>query len=265
MAIVSALTGRIDTAKYALDRRLRRLGWDLSVLRHGRGYDADNEQTIEVVGAETMATAARINAVCDATRYIVQYEIPGSIVECGVWRGGMMMAAARTLLKYNEVRPLYLYDTFSGMTEPTLADEDSHGRSARRGMKLYGRDTKGNSLWCNASLATVRENMMRTRYPLDQVHFIEGAVEETIPRTVPEQIAILRLDTDWYESTAHELKYLFPLIVDHGVLIIDDYGHWTGSRQAVDEYVAKIDRPLLLNRTDYTGRVAVVPPRVPKA
>jgi hypothetical protein len=67
----------------------------------------------------------------------------------------------------------------------------------------------------------------------------------------------LRLDTDWYESTKHELVHQYPKLSVGGVLIIDDYGHWQGARQAVDEYFNDNRLPILLNRIDYTGRIAI--------
>jgi hypothetical protein len=89
------------------------------------------------------------------------------------------------------------------------------------------------------------------------MHFVKGKVEDTIPASTPDRIAILRLDTDWYASTRHELEHLYPLLAPGGVLIIDDYGHWEGCRQAVDEYFASRNLQVLLNRVDYTGRIAV--------
>ncbi len=99
--------------------------------------------------------------------------------------------------------------------------------------------------------------MASTGYPEERLHFVKGKVEETIPGDLPGKIALLRLDTDWYESTRHELEHLWPLLVPGGVLIIDDYGHWAGARRAVDEFFAdRVDAPLL-NRVDYTARVGV--------
>jgi hypothetical protein len=82
-------------------------------------------------------------------------------------------------------------------------------------------------------------------------------VEETIPQHAPEQISVLRLDTDWYSSTKHELMHLFPRLSKNGVLIIDDYGHWAGARKAVDEYFADQTIQPLLNRIDQTGRACI--------
>ena len=78
-----------------------------------------------------------------------------------------------------------------------------------------------------------------------------------MPGYLPSGIALLRLDTDWYESTKHELEHLYPLLVSGGVIIIDDYGHWKGAKKAVDEYIKDNNLPLLLNRIDYTGRIGI--------
>jgi len=106
----------------------------------------------------------------------------------------------------------------------------------------------------------VRRNMLGTRYPEKKIHLIKGKVEDTVPQHAPEKIALLRLDTDWYESTKHELVHLYPRLVPNGVLIIDDYGHWQGAREAVDEYFAGQKFKPLLNRLDYTGRLVIKPP-----
>ena len=99
--------------------------------------------------------------------------------------------------------------------------------------------------------------MLSTKYPKKNLIFIKGKVEDTIPLTVPPKIALLRLDTDWYESTYHELKYLFPLLSNKGALIIDDYGCWAGAKKAVDTYFDENKIVILLNRIDYTGRLGI--------
>jgi hypothetical protein len=103
----------------------------------------------------------------------------------------------------------------------------------------------------------VRERVESTGYPPERIHLIEGRVEDTLPATAPDRLALLRLDTDWYASTRHELLHLYPLLGDGGVLIVDDYGHYEGARQAVDEYFAERGETVLLQRIDYTGRMAV--------
>jgi predicted O-methyltransferase YrrM len=104
----------------------------------------------------------------------------------------------------------------------------------------------------------VQRNLGRTGYDPSRLHFIKGKVEETLPGQAPDEpIALLRLDTDWYSSTKHELVHLFPRLVPGGVLILDDYGWWKGSRQAYDEYAKENGVRLLLNRIDNAGRLAI--------
>ena len=249
-----------DVVKQRTLRVFRRIGFDVTRLTQGDGLSERDRSTLRAVQDYTMTSPERIAALCDATRYLVRNRIAGDIVECGVWRGGSMMAVARTLLEEGDTsRDLYLYDTYTGMTEPTAADEDARGRSATIGMRRFGRDDAGNSKWCNASIEDVTANLERIGYPMDRCHFVVGPVEETIPGTMPGAVALLRLDTDWYESTRHELEHLFPLLVSRGVLVLDDYGHWQGARRAVDEYFAARDYSPLLNRIDYSGRIAILP------
>jgi hypothetical protein len=250
----------LDIAKQRTNRFLRRVGIDLTRLTQGDGLSDADHQTLHAVQDFTMTSPERVAALCDATRYLVRNGIGGDIVECGVWRGGSMMAVARTLVQLGDTsRELFLYDTYTGMTDPTDADADAHGRTAWRGMNRFGRDDAGHSKWCNASLEDVTANIASTGYPMAQCHFVVGPVEDTIPATLPGDVALLRLDTDWYESTRHELLHLFPLVVPNGVLVLDDYGHWQGARRAVDEYFEKCQHAPLLNRIDYTGRIAIIP------
>jgi len=219
------------------------------------GFPADFEpheiEDIETVRPYTMTSPERIVSLIRSVDYVVENQIPGDIVECGVYKGGSIMAVARTLLRKGDTRrDLYLYDTFEGMAQPTDHDVSVLQESAAEKWKRKDR-------WCYAGLEEVRRAVESTGYPAEKLHFVKGKVEETIPGTVPGQIALLRLDTDWYESTLHELVHLFPRLVRGGVIIIDDYGHWQGARQATDEYLREHKIPLLLNRVDYTARVGV--------
>ena len=224
---------------------------------YGGDLNQTHRDTLSKVMHYTMTSPARIVALIDAVEYIHRANIPGSVVECGVWKGGSMMAAALTLLRLGDLRDLYLYDTFDGMTEPTAHDIDINGHKAADLMREQARTTSVESIWCYAPLQGVRDAIETTGYPESLVHFVEGPVEETIPRTMPDQISLLRLDTDWYESTRHEFEHLYPLLVPGGVLIIDDYGHHRGCRKATDEYLARLPEPVLLSRIDYTGRMTV--------
>jgi len=207
----------------------------------------------------TMTSVERLYALYKAVEYLSAAKIQGSFVECGVWRGGSMMCAALSLLRAGDTsRPLYLYDTYEGMVPPDTIDVDLSGRPASTQLAAEQR-SKDSYIWAYSPLEIVRENIESTGYPASNVHYVKGPVEDTIPATMPESIALLRLDTDWYSSTFHELQHLFPKLVKGGVLIIDDYGHWQGARRAVDEYFAASEVKILLNRIDYTGRIAVRP------
>jgi O-methyltransferase len=209
------------------------------------------------VAPYTMTTPGKIEALAQSVEYAVSRPVPGAFVECGVWRGGSMMAVALTLLRLGVTdRELYLFDTFAGMTAPGPQDIKKGGRHASDVLRETSRDA---SVWGVAALDEVRAAVLGVGYPADRIHFVEGPVEETLPRDAPARIALLRLDTDWYASTKHELVHLYPRLGRGGVLIIDDYAFWRGARQAVDEYVQENEPTLLLIRIDHGARVAIKP------
>jgi hypothetical protein len=246
-----------------LRRQINRAGFD--VIRYRvpdqplipEDFSQQDADTVRAVGRFTMTSAERLQALCEATRYVTKAAVSGAIVECGVWRGGSMMAVARTLLCEGHTdRDLYLFDTFEGMTSPSEKDVSIAGERASELMASSVRNEE-DLFYCYAPLDTVRNALNATGYPPDRMHFVPGRVEQTIPDRAPASIALLRLDTDWYDSTKHELEHLFPRLSVGGVLIIDDYGHWQGARKAVDEYLEQQGVTLLLNRIDYTGRIAL--------
>ncbi len=207
----------------------------------------------------TMTSLSRMAELVNAMDYVIKNGIPGDICECGVWRGGSMMIIAKCLIASGDTgRSLYLYDTFEGMSTPSEKDVDVNGTTADKHLRETpkGEGKWGTGVWCYASIEDVRSNLISTGYPADKIHFVKGKVEDTIPATLPSQLALLRLDTDWYESTKHELTHLFPLLSKHGIMIIDDYGAWQGARKAVDEYFA-VNGPVFLHRVDSTGRSVV--------
>jgi hypothetical protein len=225
--------------------------------KHMPGYYEDEVKTIvRTVRSRTMTAHEKLNALVVAVRYVLDNEIPGAFVECGVWRGGSMQAIALALLDRDVTdRELHLYDTFEGMTEPTDEDRAQDGTPAAELLARQSRDAK---IWAVASLDDVREGMAETGYPAERIHYHVGKVEDTIPAQAPDQIALLRLDTDWYESTRHELEHLYERVPGGGVLIFDDYSTWQGARKAVDEFVARVGEPLLLVPIA-AGRIAVKP------
>ena len=219
-------------------------------------FDQEARETIRVVKPRTMTASDKLYGLILATRYVVDHAIPGAIVECGVWRGGSMQAVARTLLARGVTdRDLHLFDTFEGMPPPTERDRRPDGRLAA---DMLANRAKTGKVWAVASLDDVRAGMAETGYPASHVHFHKGLVEETVPAGAPAEIAILRLDTDWYESTRHELEHLYDRVPSGGVLIFDDYGFWQGARQAVDEFLDRTGARLLLLPLA-SGRIAVKP------
>lgn len=213
----------------------------------------------------TMTSIERIVTLSRAVAYVRDAGIPGAFVECGVWRGGSMMAAARTLLETGDTsRDIYMFDTYEGMPAPTEQDSDNAGNSASSMMeseeqRLTPQERLNSALIAYSPLMAVQDNMLSTGYPASRIHLIKGPVEETLPRNAPEQISLLRLDTDWYQSTKHELHTLYPRVSSGGIVIIDDYGHWSGAKKAVDEYFATRGVSIFLHRIDYTGRCFVKP------
>ncbi len=204
----------------------------------------------------TMTSVERLYSLCKAVDYVVEAGIQGNFVECGVWKGGSVMMIAETLLARRVTdRDIYLFDTFAGMTAPSDADEDFSGAKASDLLARGDRDA--NLSWAYAAMDEVRANLMQTAYPIDAFKLVQGNVLETIPAAAPERIALLRLDTDWYESTRHELECLFDRVEPRGVVIIDDYGHYKGCRQAADEFFANYGTKFFMHRIDYTGRLIV--------
>jgi len=202
----------------------------------------DSHIIFDKVKPFTLTGYERVHAITTTIDSLTD-QITGDIVECGVWKGGSMMAVALWLKHIGDTsRNLYLFDTFQGMTPPTAVDIDYLGRLP---------SAYSNDFWKSVavSLEEVQQNMFSTGYPKDKIHFVVGKVEDTLPKNAPANIAILRLDTDWYESTLHELTHLYPRLVDGGTLLVDDYGHWAGAKQAVHEYFGD---NVAFTKVDYT-------------
>jgi hypothetical protein len=211
-------------------------------------FSAEDREIVERIARFTLTSFERQSALISAVRHLVRASVPGCLVECGVWRGGSAMAMALALIQEGDTgRDLWLYDTFQGMTEPAEID---HVPS-----QCWD--------WTAVDAETVQRNVASTGYPMNRVHLVQGTVEKTIPARSPKgPIALLRLDTDWYESTKHELLHLFPLVAEGGFVIVDDYGHFDGARKATDEYLARLNRLHFLHRLDYTGRLLLKLPGV---
>lgn len=221
-------------------------------------FDEDLIALCERVRPFTLTSPERIVALRDAVRYVVRAGVPGDLVECGVWRGGSMMVVALTLVELGATdRDLHLFDTFTHMPFPGEEDVDLFGVPAA---DVYEAAVEAEA-FRYLPFDEVRAALASTGYPMERMHFVPGMVEDTIPGQAPAEIALCRLDTDWYVSTRHEMEHLFPRIAPGGVLLVDDYGHFMGAKQAVDEHFAVHGPEVLLQRLDFSGRLVIVPDR----
>jgi O-methyltransferase len=213
--------------------------------------DSDAYRIIQAVKSRTMTDENRIYNAIIAARYISENRIQGDIVECGVWRGGSMMAMAMALVKLEDSkRDLFLYDTYQGMTAPTAIDIRFDGLTANYLLEEENESKSfeySKGVQAFASITDVEAGMESTNYPTSAIHYKVGDVLQTLNLNSHESVSLVRLDTDWYESTRHELEILWPKIVVGGILIIDDYDHWNGARQAADEFFRSLSvKPLLM-------------------
>lgn len=183
---------------------------------------------------------ARLMATWTACKIVDKFKVAGAFVECGVWRGGNVMVARWA----SPSRQCWAFDTFNGMTEPGPHDKHRDGHMAHG--KWPGKAA--------VSFTEVAENLKKENaYDPKLCAFVVGDVRQTLldPANLPEIIAVLRLDTDFYDSTKIELEVLYPRLAIGGVLLVDDYGHWMGARKAVDDHLGKSRR--LLKPIDYSG------------
>lgn len=254
--------------KSTLKRALAATGFEI---RRRRSYEPTEVDPVEFSKADrevlhfvlenrlTMGRRERVIATISACKHAVQAGIDGDFVECGVWRGGNSIAAKLTFENYGSDKKVWLFDTFAGMTQPSDLDTS---RFVKKSALERFRETQKeeHNEWCFASVQDVKANFEAAGADVAGVKFVEGDVIETLAGpNVPEQLCVLRLDTDWYDSTKAELNVLYPRLSVGGSLLIDDFGHWDGARRAVEEYLAALPpraRPLL-HFTDYSGRMGV--------
>jgi O-methyltransferase len=211
---------------------------------------------------DVVASNEAMLALLRAVEHVAHHRIPGALVECGVYTGGNIELMIRALRHLDVTdRHIYAYDTFAGMPRPEAIDDRGQGETLKTTWEAHRTDADGDagSKWMRASLDSVRRRISRLRYPDDRLHFVQGLVEQTIPAVIPDQIAILRLDTDFYSSTKHELEHLYPRLSAGGVLIIDDYGAMPGCRIATDEYATGHATGWFLHRVDAHVRLTIKP------
>lgn len=183
--------------------------------------------------------------VFQSLNYIARNRISGCAIESGCFLGGVAIFIG-LMRRHLEIElPIILLDTFCG---PPVGTADTFlGRAVRTMKPLPNYEI------------TIRQHITRQLGSLDGYTFVKGEVEKTIPELEVGDIALLRLDTDFYSSTSTALTHLYPKLVSGGVLIVDDYGTFKGARSATEDYLATLERKPLLNRID-TGVWAGVKP-----
>jgi len=238
-----------------------KVGYKIKVERLNFPYDifGDKEfmEIYNICKDFTMTSLERMYSLYNSMKYVITNKIEGDLVECGVWKGGSAMLMALLLKRYGIMdKKIHLYDTFEGMSNPSSIDKTVKGVSASTLLRKRRKKSR-NSVWCYSPIEDVKNTLFSTGYPQENLIFVRGKVEDTLLEHVPERISVLRLDTDWYESTKIELQILYPLLSEKGVLIIDDFGHWEGAKKAVMEYFMQNGNHQFLHRIDYTGRLIV--------
>jgi O-methyltransferase len=235
---------------------LHSIGYRVVRTRQG-GYPLDfRDDDIRLIRQAmpyTMTTPERLKVLIDSVRYLTDRSICGAFLECGVWKGGSMMAAALALSDLGETdREIVLCDVYDALLPvPTKRDYTVTGDEA------LTRGSAPQPYWNFVTVDDVRSNMEKTGYPPERIRYVRGQVEVTIPEHAPEHISLLRLDTDWYESTLHELTHLYPRLSKGGVLIVDDYGSHQGVREAVEQYFSNDLRRPFLARIDHGGVIGI--------
>lgn len=210
----------------------------------------------------------------DAIDYILNNNIPGDIVECGCGNGNFEIMWIQQLQKRNALRNIRMYDTFAGLTEPSekdfsVTETTQYTMSAQEVKSNWLKNVKSSTEnnWCSWSVDYVKNILSPLQYPNEYLHYIVGDVRKTLmeEKNIPDKIAILRLDTDWYDSSKIELIKLFPKVVPGGLVIFDDYNHWNGQRQATNEYFAEIGESYtLIPVTDKVVAMIKLNPKVNK-
>ena len=201
----------------------------------------------------SMTNFERMWSLIQSFHHVRQESLVGDFVECGVWKGGNIILLKKLIEKFNLKKNIYGFDTFEGMVEPSFYDVNYNNKSAK---KMFDEHKKKDIGFAMCSLDDVSSNIKKNT-KTDNIFLIKGKVENTLKnkKKLPKKISILRLDTDFYESTKIELEILFPRLVKGGVLIVDDYGFWKGAKKAVDEYFC--DYRQFMHYVDHSCRLLI--------
>lgn len=250
-----------------INRVLNKIGIDIIPYHKGSSsppieFDEKDNFIINFVTERnlSMGSKQRCWSTLMACKYVIECGIPGDFVECGVWRGGQALIAAYVFKNYgNEKRGVRLFDTFAGMTKPDEIDYKNFSEKNDVIDTFNKNQRRNHNEWCYASLSEVKSYFSELNLLDSNIIFVEGDVLNTLsqPTNLPPMISVLRLDTDWYETTRLELETLYPNLENNGVLIIDDYGSWQGAKKAVDEYFLTHKPRPYFQVIDYTARCGI--------
>lgn len=240
--------------RHAMLNRLRACGITLTTTAAPRAPVEDDADFLSLCSD---LAVERLFTTYTAIRHVVRNAIPGDCVECGVYQGRHGVMMARTLLAGGiRDRDLVMYDSFGGMVPPPGEHDYPGAQTEANRQFAIGKWQRRKPV----EMAEVHARLTSTGYPAEHIHCIKGDVRETIPGGYRhQQIALLRLDTGFYESTRHELQHLYDLVPSGGVIIIDDYGRWHGAKKAVDDFWAALSKAPMLVRTDASEHVCVKP------
>jgi O-methyltransferase len=260
--IKRTISSLVSNLGYELRRK------NLPLARRGlypAGYNLEQEayENILKIHTHTMVTYERLVTLYQQAVFCETNNVRGSFVECGTWKGGSVGLMALANLKYGSARRhLHLFDSFEGPPEP---DETVDGEQAIREAREVGGGTGGKLVALSVSVGPLEANKDLLErvigYDASYLHYHKGWFQDTLPAEAAEvgEIAILRLDGDWYASTKICLESLYDQVVSGGFVIIDDYGAYDGCRKAVDEFMSQQPVKAFLSHLDYSGRYWIKP------
>ena len=218
----------------------------------------NDKKLINLAQKYSMTPQIRIFNLLQSLRYLKNKKIDGDYVECGVWKGGNIILFKKFIEDEDEnsKRKIFAFDTYGGMTEPDKNDYDI-SNNIPANILLKDDKNKQTNLWGICNLENVKKNIQSCVNNIENIKFIEGPVETTLntASNLPDKISLLRLDTDWYSSTKKELDVLYDRVTSGGIIIIDDYGHWGGSKKAVDDFF--LNKYVWMHYVDYACRLII--------
>lgn len=197
---------------------------------------------------DTMLSTEALYDLWWSVKYICNNNLNGDIIEFGVWRGGALELIAYALNEYQGSNRIIGFDTFEGHPKPGKNEVDIWGNDMQ---KKFKEEKAGK--WAYAKYEYVLSNLNNV---YKNVQLYKGLVDESIDDNKVGNIAILRLDMDWYKPTKIVLQKFYAKIQKGGLLIIDDYGHHSGARQAVDEFIVENNLILNFRHVNYSCIVA---------